>query len=105
LISRWFTFQESLPGCSPGRSAESTLAENAIEALKLDKVFGHMPLHHLRTRDAVLYLRAGASAGRPAKANKEIALLRRILQFALEKGAIDQNPFLKITPNQTRPDS
>jgi integrase len=95
----------SLPLGSLGRRAESTLAENRIEAERLKKVFGHMPLKDLRTRDAVLYLRAGASAGRAAKANKEISLLRRVLQFALEEGAIDQNPFLKITLNQTRADS
>jgi hypothetical protein len=93
LIDTWFAHQDALPESSESKRATSTLAENRREAKNLKMAFGHMRVSVLEKSDAYGYLDACALAGRPAKGNKEIALMRVILEYAIRKGLIKANPF------------
>lgn len=93
LIDAWFAYQDALPDISQQKRAVSTLTENRREAKNLKKAFGHMRVTVMEKPDAYAYLDACALAGRPAKGNKEIALMRLILEYAVRKGVIKTNPF------------
>ena len=96
LISTWFSNQESLPLGSEERRAESTLLENRREAHNLNRAFGHMRTADMVKADAYTYLDACSRAkpvARPEKGNKEISLMRTILELAVRVGTIPLNPF------------
>lgn len=101
LIDSWLTWQESLPLTSPERRADSTLAENKREIKRLRQAFGHMAVTDLIKKDAYDYLDACVVANRPAKGNKEISLMRRILERAIRMGMITANPFDGVDRNET----
>lgn len=92
-VDAWFEWQESLPVKSERKRAPSTLAENKREAIRLKEVFGHMPISGLEKRDAYLYQDACEEANRAAKGNKEVSLMRTILEHAVRVGALRTNPF------------
>ena len=69
-----------MPENSAMRRAQSTLDENKREATNLKKAFGHMRTEMLEKSDAYAYLDACVEASRPAKGNKEVALMRTILE-------------------------
>lgn len=102
LIDAWFKWQESKPLNSESRRAESTLKENRREADKLKEAFGLMNVADLIKADAYAYLDAaevavnpktGEPRPRPEKANKEISLMRTILEYGVRVGVIEVNPF------------
>lgn len=102
LIDAWFKWQESKQLTSESRRAESTLTENRREAAKLKEAFGIMLVADLIKADAYAYLDAAERAidpktkeprPRPEKANKEIALMRTILEYGIRVGVVDVNPF------------
>jgi len=101
LFDAWLKRQESLPANSLERRADSTLAENRRELLTLRKAFGHMAVSDLQKSDAYAYLDAcltasgkeGVQRPRAAKGNKEIALMRSVLEFAIRTGSLKANPF------------
>lgn len=99
LVDAWFEMQEGLPDSAGNKRAASTLAENLNEAKMLKKAFGHLEVEEITRPMGYQYLSANEAAGRPIKANKEIALARLILEFAIRKGMIESNPFDKITHN------
>jgi hypothetical protein len=85
----------------PSSGAESTLTENRREIEVLRRAFGHMPVTDVQKSDAYMYLDACLSARdsdgslrpRPAKGNKEISLMRTVLEYAVRLGKIPVNPF------------
>lgn len=93
LIDVWFNWQRSKPVGSEARRADSTLAENQREAENLKKAFGHMRPADLEKSDAYAYLDACERNHRPAKGNKEISLMRTILEYGIRIGRIKTNPF------------
>lgn len=100
LVDAWFDWQESLPLKSASRRAESTLAENREEAKRLAAAMGHMEVAEITRPMGYQYLAFHEAKGRPKKANKEIALARLILEYAIRKGMIESNPFDKISHNK-----
>lgn len=101
LIDAWFARQEKLPRNAEGKRADSTIAENLREAKNLRKALGHMRVEDIEKADAYEYLdacllavdRHGVPRPRPEKGNKEIALARVILEFAVRTRKIAVNPF------------
>lgn len=91
LIVAWFAHQDSLPLGDPNRRADSTLTENRREAANLSKAFGHMDPAEITKTDGYAYLDACATAKRPAKGNKEMALMHLILEFGVRIGRISSN--------------
>ncbi|KXA71084.1 site-specific integrase [Bordetella hinzii] len=101
LIDAWLAWQESLPLDSPERRADSTMDENKREIKRLRAAFGHMAVADLIKKDAYDYLDACVKARRPAKGNKEISLMRRILERGVRMGMIVTNPFDDVERNAT----
>lgn len=101
ILTAWVAWQESLPLDSPRRRADSTMRENKREIVRLRKAFGHMMASDLTKTDAYAYLDACVKASRPAKGNKEISLMRRILEYAVRLGIIVFNPFDGVEKNET----
>lgn len=101
LIKLWLARQEKMPLHSADRRAETTLAENRREAAKLTQAFGHMPITDIIKSDAYSYLDACAQAERPEKGNKEISLMRTILEYGVRLNKISVNPFDKVTKLKT----
>jgi hypothetical protein len=93
LIELWLRRQEAMPENSAMRRAQSTLDENKREATNLKKAFGHMRTETLEKSDAYAYLDACVAASRPAKGNKEVALMRTILEYGIRIGTLKANPF------------
>jgi len=95
LISAWFARQRAMPAGTAARRAESTLTENEREAKNLRQAFGHMRVKEMRKSDAYAYQDAslGGKRQRAEKANKELALMRVILEHGVRVGMIDTNPF------------
>jgi hypothetical protein len=102
LITAWFAYQDSLPPSDPNRRAESTLAENRREAANLKKAFGHMDPAEITKTDGYAYLDACAQTNRPAKGNKEVALLHLILEHGVRIGRIKSNPLQGLRKLKTR---
>jgi integrase len=100
LIEAWFGWQESLPGIDLKRRADSTLRENRNEARNLKLAFGHMNPSAITKTDGYTYLDACVKAGRPEKGNKEISLLRVILEYGVRVGRINVNPLIGLRKNQ-----
>lgn len=96
LINAWFAHQASLPVGDPNRRADSTLTENRREAAKLTKAFGHMNPAEITKTDGYAYLDACAAAKRPAKGNKEMALMHLILEFGVRIGRLSSNNLLGL---------
>lgn len=99
LIDAWFEWQERLPTDSAKKRASSTLDENREEAKKLKSAMGHLEVSEITRPMGYKYLEHYEHT-RPIKANKEIALARLILEFAIRKGMIESNPFHKISHNK-----
>jgi integrase len=102
LITAWLTWQEELPMNSPYRRAESTLAENRREAKNIRQAFGHMAPDAISKTDGYAYLDACEQASRPAKGNKEIALLQLILEYGVRIGRINTNPLAGLRKLKTK---
>lgn len=75
--------------------------ENKREIKRLRAAFGHMAVADLIKKDAYDYLDACVLARRPAKGNKEISLMRRILERGVRMGLIVSNPFDDVERNET----
>lgn len=101
LIEAWFKYQETMPERSAERRADSTLKENRREAAKLLQAFGHMRVPYLIKSDAYTYLDACVRAHRPEKGNKEISLMRTILEYGVRVGLLENNPFDKVVKVKT----
>lgn len=101
LIDAWFAWQEALPEGSAKKRAESTLSENREEAKKLKEAMGHLEVSEITRPMGYQYLDHHESKGRGKKANKEVALARLILEFAIRKGMIEANPFDKLSHNKS----
>lgn len=101
LVTTWFAMQEALPPSDTRKRADSTLAENRREAKNIVQAFGHLHPSDITRTMGYEYLDACTQAGRPEKGNKEIALARLILEFAIRKGIITTNPFDGLRKNKT----
>lgn len=109
LVDAWFKWQEKLPASDERKRKDSTIAENKREAANLKKVWGHLEVREVTRTMAYDYLEAcltaqdkdGNPRPRPEKGNKEIALARLIMEFAVRKGVIEANPLDKIQRNKT----
>ena len=99
LIDAWFDWQESLPDDSAKKRAASTIAENRNEARLLKADWGHFEVHEITRTMGYDYLEAYEHT-RPEKANKEIALARLILEYAIRKNLIQTNPLDRISKNK-----
>lgn len=101
LADAWLKWQRSLPDGSEAKRAESTLAENDRELRTLKRSFGRMQVDTMEKSDAYAHLdaclvakdKAGQPRPRAEKGNKEIALARVLLEWAVRKGRIKSNPF------------
>ncbi|MBE0590148.1 MAG: hypothetical protein IH617_19140 [Hydrogenophaga sp.] len=102
LIEAWFDHQMRLPSNDAHRRADSTLAENQREARNLKKAFGHMWPEEITKTDGYAYLDACAQASRPAKGNKEIALLHLILEHGVRIGRLNANPLQGLRKLKTK---
>jgi len=101
LITAWFAWQDAKPEASEEKRAASTMAENKREASNLRKAFGHMSVATVIKSDAHNYLDACVRAKRPEKGNKEIALMRLILEYGVRTGMIVTSPFDGVTKLRT----
>lgn len=104
VCNAWFDWQERLPNGSMQKRAQSTLSENRREANMLCKAWGTWRVAEIKKGDAYDYLDAcllardskGQPRPRAAKGNKEIALGRVILEYAVRTRRIDTNPFNNV---------
>jgi len=110
LIDAWLKYQEAMPASSESRRADSTMAENKRECQNLKRAFGHMRAVDLEKQDAYAYLDAclvatdkdGVSRPRPAKGNKEISLMRTILEYGIRTGVVKVNVFTDVEKLKTK---
>lgn len=110
LCDAWFAMQERLPAKAVQKRAESTLKENRREAAMVCRAWGAWRVADIKKGDAYDYLDACLLArdkeGRPrpraAKGNKEIALSRLILEYAVRTRRIETNPFMNVTKLETQ---
>lgn len=100
LVDAWFTWQEELKHTDARKRADSTIAANRSEAANLVKAWGHLDLEDITRTMGYEYLEACAAAERPEKGNKEIALARLILEFAIRKGLLAANVLDQLTKNK-----
>lgn len=104
LIDAWLKRQDALPAGSASKRADTTMAENKREAANLRKAFGHMRVVDLEKGDGYAYLDAcllardaeGNPRPRPEKGNKEIALMRTILEYGVRLDLVKVNQFVGI---------
>lgn len=101
LVTAWFAMQDALPRTDTKKRADSTIAENRREAKNIVQAFGHLHPSEITRTMGYEYLDACTQAGRPEKGNKEIALARLILEYAIRKGIITTNPFDGLRKNKT----
>jgi integrase len=73
---------------------------NRNEAKNLKLAFGHLDPKAITKTDGYIYLDACVQAARPEKGNKEISLLRAILEYGVRIGRIDANPLTGIRKNK-----
>jgi integrase len=99
LVDAWFEWQEGLPEGSAKKRKQSTIDENRNEARLLKADWGHFEVHEITRTMGYDYLEAYEHT-RPEKANKEIALARLILEYAIRKNLIQTNPLDRITKNK-----
>lgn len=99
LVDAWFEWQEGLPEGSAKKRKDSTIAENKNEARLLKADWGHFDVHEITRTMGYDYLEAYEET-RPEKANKEMALARLILEYAIRKGLISTNPLDKLERNK-----
>lgn len=100
LLTAWIEWQEALPSSDTRKRADSTITENKREVENLKKAWGHFGVAEISRSMAYDYLEAcltatdkdGKPRPRPEKGNKEMALARLILEFAIRKGMIETNP-------------
>ncbi|MDP3164399.1 MAG: hypothetical protein Q8N06_02930 [Hydrogenophaga sp.] len=100
LLTAWFEWQEALPSDDDRKRADSTIAENKREAVNLSKAWGHFEVAEITRTMGYEYLDACLKT-RPEKGNKEVALARLVLEYAIRKGLIEANPLDQITKNKT----
>lgn len=109
LIDAWIKRQDDMPPSSADKRAESTLAENKRECAMLKRAFGHMRVTTLEKFDAYAYLDAcvvakdgeGNPRPRAAKGNKEISLMRTILEYGIRIDMVKANAFADVEKLKT----
>lgn len=82
-VAAWYR-KEVLPGKAP-----RTRADNEAELVRLEAVFGQSPIETIQPVDVATYLERRADEdGKPApiRANREIALLSHVINFARRRG-------------------
>lgn len=86
------------------RKARATQKGNERELAKLEAVFGDSPIETIRPVDVKHYLNARVDEnGKPApiRANREVALLSHVINFARERGLVEMaNPCLGVRKNR-----
>lgn len=102
LVRAWFTWQGSLPASDKRKRAQSTIDENEREADNLIAAWGHFEASEITKAMGYEYLDACVTAKRPEKGNKEMALARLILEYAIRKKLIAANPLSGLTKNPIR---
>jgi len=110
LIDAWLKYQNDMPLSSETRRAQSSLDENKRECRNLKLAFGHMRAVDLEKQDAYAYLDAcivatdkdGKPRPRPAKGNKEISLMRTILEYGIRIGVVKVNVFDGVEKLKTK---
>jgi len=103
LIDKYFEWQENMSPLDERRKSAATLKENKRERNWLDKFFGEMAPAAIRPMHIYEYLDGRARLGAPAKANKEISLLSRALEYGRRIGQLETNPCADLDYNPTRP--
>lgn len=105
LSAAFFEHHEALLAQPKARGArkKSTLDENRREAATLCTAFGEMPIVDVRYHHAADYQDTCDRLGRGPKADKEITLLSKLLNFARRRGIIDANPIVDIERLPSRP--
>ncbi|WP_417276025.1 hypothetical protein [Castellaniella sp.] len=78
------------------------MEESEREIAQLNRAFGRRRVTTLTKVDAYTYLRDSQSKGRSAKGNKEIALARLILEYAITLGIFANNPFDCVKKSKTK---
>lgn len=99
-IAAWYR-KDALPG-----KALRTQRDNRAELLRLEAVFGPSPIETIRPVDVTTYLAGRVDEnGKPApvRANREIALLSHLINFARRRGFTDMpNPCAGVLRNKER---
>lgn len=105
LFVAYFEHHEKLSTQPNARGAkkQSTLDENKREAKTLCTAFGEMAIVDVRYHHAATYQDKCDEHGRGPKADKEITLLSKALNFARRRGLIDTNPLTGIEKLPSRP--
>jgi|GEM_PF-665453 len=105
LFVAFFAHHDKLQEQPKARGArkKSTLVENKREAATLCTAFGEMAIVDVKYHHAASYQDKCDELGRGAKADKEITLLSKALNFARRRGIIDVNPLTEIEKLPSRP--
>jgi integrase len=77
-----------------------TYSDNLTEARKLKYAFAHMRPEQIKPHHIYAYM---ANRGAPIRANREVALLSKVMGFAISRGLIDANPCKQVSRNTESP--
>lgn len=103
LIEKYFDWQENLPSSSELRKAQTTLDGNHQEAKNIVKFFGNMDPSAVKPKHCYAYQDARIQSGAGPTANKELALLSAVYEFARRRGLLEINPCRGIKRVPTKP--
>ena len=73
-------------------------------SIQLLKVFGRAQPWHIKPKDVARYVRT-ERADAPVRANREKSLLSNLMNLAVERGLIDENPCKQVRRNPEQPRS
>lgn len=99
LVNAWFAWQEKLPESNGRKCAASTIRGNRPEADNLVAAWGHFEPREITRTMGYEYLEA-CMESRPEKGNKEVALARKILEFGISRGLLQDNPLNDLEKNK-----
>ncbi|QDH59504.1 hypothetical protein [Pandoraea pnomenusa] len=94
-------FQKDYDGKHYRDQSKDGIAVRKSRYANLTKFFGRMSPAPLKMVHGYQYLDARAAAGAPASANKDMAAMQTICNYAVRWGIIDVNPFVGLMLNET----
>lgn len=99
LDALWRIYQD---GPDWAKLSDGSKDGHAQSSKPLLKVFGAAQPWQIKPKDIARYLRV-ERANAPVRANREVALLSNLMNLAVERGLIDENPCKQVRRNTEQP--
>lgn len=103
LFDRWLAYRHTM--ASLGALAQSTFANQAASCGPLTAALGAIPIDDLVKSDIDIYVARRLQTCRPVTVHAEVALLRQILNWAVDERLLAERPRMPVVsvPNTERP--